>query len=66
MAAKAAVGFGKKSSGAKAERSAIQAKVVILSQPSSSDLKKLSKPEGGLVLIINPRKKPESYEQAYS
>ena len=65
VAAKAAVGFGKKSSGGAAERSALQAKVVILSQPSSSDLKKLSKPEGGLVLIINPRKMPDSYEQVY-
>ena len=36
-----------------------------MSQPSASDLKKLTKPEDGLVLIINPRKRPAEYEQVY-
>jgi len=65
VAAKAAMGFGKKSSAGAAEKSAVQAKVIILSQPSAADLKKLTKPEEGLVLIINPRKRPAEYEQVY-
>ena len=40
--------------------------VVILSQPSASDLKKLTRPEGGLVLLVNARKRPAQYEQVHS
>ena len=65
VTAKTAMGFGKKSTAGAAEKSAVQAKVIIVSQPSASDLKKLTKPEDGLVLIINPRKRPAEYEQVY-
>jgi len=65
LAAKAAVGFGKQSTAGAADKSAVQAKVVILSQPSASDLKKLTRPEGGLVLLVNARKRPAQYEQVY-
>jgi hypothetical protein len=63
-APKAAAGFGAKVAGK--ERAEQQSKVLVVgSGRSASELKKLSVPEGGLVLALNPRKLPAGYEPVY-